>query len=245
MNTKTPSRLIYASQIVFKVIVLGLLIGCEPQIDEKACTKNIELTHAVLNQHSLYIPLEYLKFIHTSVGNESALLQTWYPGGNIVPNGTPLEFIKEDVWWKNIRVLITSKRSAIPFGEFAQKTITHLEATELVGNEYGLIHYKQPENEVQDHSDVWVEKNEKNTVSYIICSEHITKNDRPQCENHFFMNEKFWIKISYSRKLLSDWKNLKDNVINMIDSFEKPDTAQFFLANQINYHKSCGSKETL
>ena len=51
--------------------------------------------------------------------------------------------------------------------------IEHSKAFEVVGEEYGLTHQKQPEGYVQDHHDMWLEKAGDQYMSFIDCSEKI------------------------------------------------------------------------
>lgn len=215
-------RMIYRKLIL--IFVLGVLCGCLPSEQSEP-----EIIHAKLGTYELYIPKAYVKFRHTSIGNESALLQAWYPGSAIVPGDSSIELSKQGVWWKNVRILASKRNSTIPFDEFARKSTKYLDATEIVANEYGLIHYKQPAGYVQDKYDVWFEKVNGEIVSYITCTEQLTSTSVPQCSHEIFVDSKLWLKVSYDRRLLPEWKLIKTNVEDMFKSFQTPRSAREFI----------------
>ena len=172
-----------------------------------------QIRHAKLGQTDLYIPSEYLKFRHTSIGPEAILIQAWYPGSAIVPSNDINDLFKQGLWWKQVRVLLLLRRDAnIDFDESSKKSTKHLHATALVGDEGGLMHYTQPPGAVQDLYDLWLEYNpEGKIISRTTCSEKIIKLDRPQCEMTLLFNKDISLGIAFDKKLLPEWKTIKNN----------------------------------
>ena len=98
-----------------------------------------EIIRADIGGHILYIPQEYVRLHHASIGNESALLQAWYPGAGLVPGKSPNQLLKQGEWWKNIAILVALiENSDVSFSEFVRRSTEHLDATELIGEEFGL-----------------------------------------------------------------------------------------------------------
>lgn len=198
-----------------------------------------QIYHAKIGEHDVYIPREYVRFGTTSIGTEAALLQTWYPGGAIVPGKL------EDLWkkgenWKSVRVLINDLILDQSFDEFSKKSTPIFNATELVENQYGLVHMTQPQGKVKDHWDIWYEKEDGKNISYITCTEKITQTSVPQCMHNFFMSPGFSVTITYDKKLLPEWKTIQANVKSMVDSFRDPETSKESILERLqerNHHR--------
>lgn len=230
MPRRYISRAGLVALLVIIVVAGGLLlISHRPSVPPEP-----ELIHAKIGASELYIPKEYLKFRHTGVGAKSALLQAWYPGSAIAPGSSSLDLAKEGVWWKNISILVNERLSDISFDNFARKSTEYLDATELVGDEYGMMHYTQPKGFVQDKYDVWLEKNGELITSYITCSERLIESDIPQCTHKFFLDGGLRISISYDRRFLPEWKIIKSNVEDMFDSFRSREAAERSLRTNSN-----------
>lgn len=204
------------------------ICGCLP--DE---AQNYEIINAKLGDVTLYIPKEYVKFRHTSIGTESALLQAWYPGAAPVPGDDSTELWKQGIWWKNVMILVSMRHdTTIPFDKGTKSSIKYLRATEFAGDEYGLQHYTQaPDDHNQDLYDVWLEKDNDFIISRITCTEKISELSKPNCTHYFFWND-LSAKITFDRRFLSDWKTINQNVTSMLESFQSPESAQTFLRTQ-------------
>ncbi len=221
-------RIEKSAKVVLAIVLCGLLVSCLPSKE-----KSSQIVHANLGGHDIYIPKDYLKFGHTSVGNESALLQAWYPGAAIPPGRDAAKLLKERIWWKNIMILISVIKPKLPFSVTAPESVKYLKATELVGKEYGLIHMTQPEGGIKDNYDVWFEMRDNEVQSYITCSEKLGQKHYPQCNHWLRIEQNFSIQISYNRDLLPEWKKISDNVKSMFESFQSAETASEFLQKQI------------
>ena len=84
--------------VVFVLSVVCLfLAGCK-----QSSPTDLKIIEGKLRQFNVYIPKAYLKFRHTSIGDESALIQAWYPGAAIPPSNDSLELAKQKLWKNNI-----------------------------------------------------------------------------------------------------------------------------------------------
>lgn len=191
-----------------------------------------EIVHTKLGNSDLYIPKPYLRFGHTSIGPESILMQAWYPGSDVVPGqGDNLaELWQQGEGWKSVRILMSKKDSSISFDEFFEKSTGYLEATELVGLEYGLIHKTQPQGAVKDKYDVWHDEKDGKILSHITCSEKITPTSRPQCSQFLFISPDVWMMISYHKELLPEWRTVQENVISLWKSFSSEKNSREFIS---------------
>ena len=206
-----------------------LLTACWPEPKP-----DYEVVHARFGQVDLYIPKEYVKFRHTSIGTDSMLLQAWYPGAAPVPSNDSTELLKQGVWWKNVRILISLRPDeSIPFAEATQGTLRFLKATEFVGNEFGLVHYTQPHNGNKDLYDVWLERSNGSISSRITCLDKLAEIDKPNCKHYFFRGP-FSLSVSYDRSLLPEWKTISRNVQGLFDSFHSPEESKEFLRIQFD-----------
>ena len=222
------------SQKIFKVgltIFLGLVaLGIGSLIT--SCRPSAEpiIVHARLGQTDFYIPKAYLDFGHTSAGPESALMQAWYPGSAIVPEKSQMDLVKEGVWWKNVRILFgTLPNTAPSFDHVARTMIGHFNATRFVTEEYGLQHYAPPPEPGKDSYDVWIEVEQGQIRSYITCTEKDSEVSVPKCAYHARYKEKFSLKISFDRRVLSEWKLIKTNVNEMLESFHSLQTSSDYI----------------
>lgn len=195
------------------------------------------LVHVTYGTEDLHVPRAY-SFRPGTIGAESMFLQTFYPGLHVLLESWD-ELKQKDEHWKIIRMLVLyHPKSEISMHDLTVKmTEEHLKTTEIVGEEYGLIHKKQPESEIQDFDDAWLEKENGKYVSYINCSEKLNEISVPQCTHHFRINQKVAIQVSYDKRLLPEWKTIETNVLTLYDSFKSPDTALAFLRQSIKSQK--------
>lgn len=219
---------------ILSILCIGLffsayLTACKPSAHDEP-----EIVHARLGDQDLYIPKEYLKFRHTSVGTESALIQAWYPGSAVAPGNDSAELWKQGVWWKNVRILINYYKDPASVEKLAESRMAHLKASYETGSEYGLIHYEQPEGSVKDHHDIWLEKQDKEILSFITCSEKLVESDFPQCRQYIKIRRTIWINATYDRRFLPEWKMIKQNIESMFESFRNEDTARDFIKSQFS-----------
>ena len=213
----------YVNGIIAVIFSCFFLCSCLPESKVKAPEPQT-MTHARIMGHPFYIPDAYLSAPYTSIGNESALIQAWYPGNLPVP-GDPNKLWKQGEWHKNVRILITY----VPKPSIERVLEARLEtrhATKVVGEEYGLIHQTQPEGQVADHDDLWIERESGKLKSFISCSEDFVANV-PQCK-HMMNIESFSLKIHYNKNLLPHWNLIRDNVVSLFDSFSSAETAQAY-----------------
>ena len=234
----SKTKKIIIGALCFTVILVVAIGFSVPQLIKTNRGSSPQIIQARLGNVDLYIPKDYVRFGHTSIGTESALIQAWYPGATPVPGkgDNSTELWRQGLWGNNIRILLHSNPN-IPLWENDRilKSLERLNATLMVGQEYGLLHKTQPEGKVQDAYDVWLEMNGNKIISYITCSDEWDREwYYPQCSHYIELGyqdagKRVRAHISYDRRLLPEWKTIKDNVGAMFESFESQDTAKEFI----------------
>lgn len=219
----------------FLIACVIVAAACVPSADSEP-----GIIHAKLGNHDLYIPEPYLKFRHTSVGEDSVLLQAWYPGSGIAPGDSSIDLAKEGIWWRQVRILMNYHHHPASVETLLDSQIQHLKAFEVVGIEHDLVHRRQPDGHIQDHRDVWVEEKDGRPDSFITCSERLIATDYPQCKHYILTSENIWLGVSYDRRFLPKWQLIKKNVEEMFESFQSPDTAKEFIGlrfSEMSHHE--------
>ena len=213
------------------VLLIVVLAGCLPESTVPRNKEDIRVVEGQLGDRKLFVPQKYFR-LRPNFSNGTISLQMSQP------YFTPLSKPSSRMWKDGERtnyllVLIHTIRSPNSFDKDIKMAVDHLKASEIVGSEYGLIHLKQPDEEVQDFWDVWLEKNEDKNISYITCSEKIIKADVPQC-THSFLAEGLYVTIDYDKQNLPDWKKIQSGVTSVIQSFQSLDAAQNALFQKYN-----------
>jgi hypothetical protein len=203
--------------------------------------KEPEIIHARLGQHELFIPKAYVGFRHTSVGNESALLVTWYPGSDIPPGNNGGELLRQGIWWKHVQILITANSASLDFDTVAKKSIDHLKATEFAGNEYGLAHYEQKSIPKNDKRDVWFELKEGKITAYITCSDVIGGPPVPHCSLYQSIGP-LRFEASFNRRLLPEWSTIRQNILEMIESFWSEESSINYVSERLKAAENSSGK---
>ncbi len=205
--------------VYFLILCLAFLIGCD---QPRAASDEIKIVEAVVGGKRLYVPDVYLKFGHTSLGAKTGFIQAYYPGSAPVP-GDPQELWEQGEWQeKNIRIRFTHYPKSNPIGS-VETAIEHHKTNKTLGREFGgLLHVTQEEEENDWKNDIWIE--DRKTGSFISCSEEQYEGGNPQCSHRFYM-DRISFKISYSKKLLPEWKTIKQNAFDLYESFQNPESA--------------------
>ncbi|PCJ99993.1 MAG: hypothetical protein COA45_04045 [Zetaproteobacteria bacterium] len=217
----------------FILLFIVLLTGCVPSDDKQEPSNDIVIKQGVIGGKKYYVPEQYLKMKGSAISSDGIYVRAMYPNFTPVLKD-PKELRGEKEWYRSVRILAKKRNSNIEFNVFAEGKIKNLKAFEIVGEEYGLIHQKQPEEHVQDHDDIWLEKNNDEYVSLINCSEKIIETDVPHCQMQIFYKSKFRIKASFNKVLLPHWKEIKRNVLEMFDSFEYEHSARAYIETKLN-----------
>ena len=199
---------------VLLIITVLFLQACLP---EKAGNK-VEILETRIGKQTLYIPKAFFKPGFEGSSGKTSVIEILFP------DFTPLIKSKKDMWEKGertqyLRALINELTTEKSFTEVATGSVDYLDAKELVGNEYGLLHYTQPDGAVKDMYDVWFDKDGNEIVSYLTCSEKILETDVPQCRHRFWTDD-FRITMSYDKRLLKEWKEIKNGIVQLINQFQ-------------------------
>lgn len=214
------------------LIVVLFVTGCNPSEKKEQQPRAIVIKQGDIDGKTYYVPESYFVLKGDGISN-GIYVRAMYPEFSPVLDDSR-KLWKEKQQYKKIRVLAKRRKSNIDFDDFAKGTIKNLRVYEVVGDEYGLIHRKQPEGYVQDHDDMWLEKSNDNYHSYITCSEKIIKADVPHCKLQVFYKSQFRIKATFNKVLLPHWKIIKSNVLEMFESFENEDTAREYISQKLN-----------
>lgn len=213
------------AHLFVSVIAITLLANLISGCSKKAQKDPQEIREFFVGVQKYYIPRAYADFKYTSVGNESALIQAWYPGSTPVP-GDPTELWKKGEWYKNVRILFTYYKKANPAG--TMKTLVELnKAEKKIGIEYGLEHYTQYDENRGFNDDIYIE--DPKTGSFITCSKKTDENDPVQMCTHYFYTGKVRFNVDYDKRLLPEWQAIKTNVMALYKSFESPVQAKEYI----------------
>lgn len=227
-DTYNPSlRLgIQMFKIIARLLILffipALLTACIPSPPKD------EIVHGVVGGSQYFVPKVLFILPNRHLQDDGIYIRTMYPDFTPVLE-EQIDLLRKGEWYRNIRILASARGSNISFDEFAKGMQGHFKAFEYVSTEYGLLHHKQPEGYVQDHSDVWLEEVDGKYVSYISCSETTLKNDISRCSQNFFLKEGLRLKVSYNKKLLPYWKDIKDKTLELFKSFSSEEAAKIYI----------------
>jgi hypothetical protein len=201
-----------------------LLAACLPKTEEhKPLNVDIGMYH--VGDHTFYVPKPYV----TSIGDESLLLESYYPGNAPVLR-TWQELKDQGNVYKTISILMTdlSRYENFTPEKGLSALINLFQATKVTGKEYGLKHHTQPDGIENEWGEIWVESSEPKSIAYITCK---TKAKKPQCSYNFFGND-FEYKISFDKRLLPEWKTVRHNVLELIDSLHSEEAAKAYFRDQ-------------
>lgn len=219
-------RLCNTTTITFglsSLLVPLLLVGCLADRKEHIVFENVEIIEAAVAGKKLYIPNVYVRFNHTSIGDNSGLLQTYYPGSMPVL-GDPLELWWQGEWRKNITVYYEGffKRD---IRKALQELIAKNSAHKSLGKEFGLLHLTQVETQENFKDDIWIA--DARDGQFIICNERQAKLTA-LCSYNLVRNE-VYLRVVFDKQYLPEWKLIRNNVNDLFDSFGDPKTAKEYL----------------
>jgi hypothetical protein len=220
---------------VLLVVSILFLVGCSEDSSVPQGKDGIRIIEGELGGKKLFIPADYFESGMTNFSDGTITLQVQQP--EFLPlSKRPVQMWADGEQTKYVSMLVEKRRLKTGYDEYIRGRIDFYEASKVVGEEHGLLHMRQPDGQVQDRDDLWVERNRDQYVSYIACSEHITENDVPQC-SHSFEVEGVNIFMHYDKRNLPDWKKIQVGVAKMIESFRSPETAREALFQKIEKFK--------
>lgn len=216
---------------IVPLICVVFLVGCGPDNS----TKIIE---GEIYGRKFYYPWLYAVPPFYGISGESIYVRALHP------TFEPLQISETELFHQKreqylIRMLVkpalrdTPKRISLD-ELFQAMNERNYKATVFVGNEYGLVHMTQPPEGVADIHDIWLEKIDGKVVSYISCGEKILNTDVPQCR-YLSTENYFRLEISFDKRMLPEWRAVRDNALRMINSFNSPETAMEFLHQSLTH----------
>ena len=211
------------------LLLLGgilLMFAASKLLDKKSET--VEIVSGQIGNDFYFVPKDYLVFPGRGLMEDSIYITFSYPDFKpIKRRGVP----KNREWVNDIRIVASYNPNLPPVPIVVDKGIKIFKATHFVGEEYGLLHYRQPDGGNQDDKDVW--KIENNPNSYFTCTEKILSSDIPQCRYNMYWR-KFGIQVSFDKNLLKEWKNITSEVDLILHSFTAEQTAKIYYLSKMN-----------
>lgn len=212
----------------FLFVLCLCLAACVPEKNNSLSSKNTRIIEGQINDVTYFIPENYFVPTSKSILHDSFYLRAIYP------QFAPITIDMQTLWDLNLQhrkidILAQYAPNALPPDQFVKSVIDGTwKAYEIVGEEYGLIHQTQPEGYNQDNHDMWIEKKDRSYVSYVNCSKKLSEISVPHCSDHFF-KDGFHVKVNFDKRLLPEWKIIREKTIDLIDSFHSPESAKEFI----------------
>lgn len=218
---------------LLSLALLIALTACLPSRGQDAP----EIVRGVIGGQEYFVPRAYLKLPGLGLAEQNIYVLAFYP--DFRPAWDSHNAIwREGKWKYNVMILASYAKVPVTLKTHLDIATGLNDATEFVGIEYGLHHYTQPKDKVQDHRDIWVETEHANLDrpdSYVHCSKPITENSVPQCRMEFVWNRHFLVGASFNRELLPHWRSIKDSTDALLNSFRAEDTAIAYFREHAAY----------
>lgn len=222
-------------KILFLAISL-ILVACLPSKDRQISADTARIIRGEIDGQAYYVPEVY--FVPNSSRmsdpkNFSIYIQVLYP------EFSPILEPTQSLWtrgegYRYVQILAKHNQGK-KFKYASEAAQTRLDAiirgrktTQVVGEEYGLLHQTQTPDGIQDFDDVWIEKKDDRIVSHITCGEKILKTDVPQCV-HWTYWDNFFMELRYDKRLLPEWEVVQEEARALFDSFKSEQTTRTFL----------------
>lgn len=221
-----------ATQKLASLLLCFLLMCCIPVPSPK---NKIIKKH--IGEKIYYIPKGYFKLKDQAKDGEEKSIYVWamYPNFSPLP-ASPTTLRREGVWFNNILILASFIENPKKSNKHLESVIKRNKATETSKDKYlGLIH-KHQSKETFDPSwdDIFIEMKDEEIISFISCGHKDSEITVPQCQQKLWLGN-FMTSISYNKKLLPHWKEIKDKTIGLLESFENPEAARSFYDTSISF----------
>ena len=218
------------------LILVGFLFSaCVPEKEKNIL--DFKVSEMVLKggdyTTTLYIPNpDFHRLTGATSSDGTVLLNLMYP--EMIPIlEKPNDLRERGEWYKSISILIHQYPKPRSIKQFLDDNKKYLRTTRLIGEEYDLMHYSQEQDGIQDHRDIWVDKQGEEIQSVVTCSEKILKTDIPQCSQYIRLS-KLSIKFSYDKKLLENHKEIKKKVYDLLESYQTHKKSTEYYVERLN-----------
>ena len=221
----------------FVLILLVLLIanvfygfGTNTHASESNSKSRNEIVKVTLGQNTLFIPRLY--FDSPFLVEESAIrLIVFNSDFDPLPDSPEMLWDHPD-WDNHISMLMQAYPKPISIDQNANSLIKFFKAYKVIGEEYGLIRRAQQDGIPQDGDDIWLEKDRADSAikSFIVCREKYNEIVVPKCDQ-YVQFKGIHIQNNFDKRLLPEWKKIKDNTVSLIQSFENETSSQTLLQN--------------
>jgi hypothetical protein len=230
LDAKKLRRILRVLTVVLIVSgVVGALFGVykrfNPDLPYVQALENSEsltsvVRHIRINGVDLWVPVAYFKTMIPPPGEQdAALLITLHPEFEPLKESQARIWEKGE-WHRHVMILILSLSGKKTINELFTSLSQAFDATELQGIEYGLNAYSQPKG-IVNARELWLEGDESAPVSLIVCSKQEGETSHPQC-THYIKHAQLEYNISYDKKLLPHWREIRDKTNDLISRFKLP-----------------------
>jgi hypothetical protein len=216
------------------------LTGCLPSKEKQLSADTAKIVKGEIDGQTYYVPEVYFVPMASRMSDPksfSIYVQVLYP------EFSPILELTQNLWtrgesYRYIHILAKHNQGK-KFDHASEAAQTRLDAsirgrktTQVVGEEYGLLHQTQTPDGIQDFDDVWIEKIDDRIISHITCGEKILKTDVPQCVHWTYWGN-FFMEVYYDKRLLPEWKGVQEKARALFDSFKSEKTARAFLSERL------------
>ncbi|MER2534783.1 MAG: hypothetical protein ABTQ31_06410 [Rhizobiaceae bacterium] len=205
------------------VVALAFCAACLPSKGQR----DPEIVTGTIGEQEYFVPRAYLKLPSRALSEDNIYVLAFYP--DFRPAWDRHNAIWRDGKWKyKVRILASYSATPANIEVHARNTASTLRATQLVGIEYGLAHFTQPEGQASDHRDMWIEHAQTDNgdvLSYTTCSEKLIERDNPQCTLYMNWNGGFFVRSSFNKSMLKNWSDIKRQTIELLESFQSRELA--------------------
>lgn len=203
--------------LISTILILSFVIF------KKAIKDSNKVIHVQLGTNNLFIPRLYFDdpFII-----EKTAIRLIVKNTHFEPFTTPQKDFRNNP--EKIRIMVELHPKKLGMDDTAKNMVNSLKASSFVEAKYGLVHQKQPEDEVQDFRDIWLDEENGKYVSLITCSDKLSDVSVPQC-TQYLDYKNLRIENSFDKKLLPQWKAIKNRTLALFTDFETEASAKKLL----------------
>lgn len=195
-------------------LLLLVLLGCEQN-----SPKEESYIQTQIGKQIFLIPKVYLDDLQPKPIDDAVAMQVMYPDLKPLAESSQTLWRKGE-WYKNIDLNFYNRNTVKPLKELLKSRIERFEVYRVVGKEYELIYRTQNADNPKDWGELWIEDD---NVSHIRCGKQTVLDNgnktSPQCHHNFLWKDQF-VDLGYDKRLLPHWKEIKTNVIRILEGFE-------------------------
>lgn len=174
-----------------------------------------DIQHVRIAGVDLWIPNNYKmgSYPNKGVDQPAVLIQVLLPNFEPRTEENIDGFTKGLGWGNRSHIMIKDISQWVTPAFFLNKVFENHPSLKLLAPEYELVHYRSPDpNDGIVHYEVYLEGTRDDFSSYILCEPLVEK---PGCYHHFSVDG-MYIKISYAKIFLPQWKDIQNKFLNLL-----------------------------